>query len=431
VSRSSSGRDDGKTARPHAEVKIALVSGNARVVGGIETYLRTVVPALRARGHRLAMFHETADPEDRPWITEDPGIPRFCAGTLGAGDWLACMREWAPDIVFNHGLGDIRLEGSAGRIAPEVYFAHGYFGTCISGAKVHRWPAPAPCSRRFGAACLGLYLPRRCGGLSPATMWREYRNSAERLTAIRRCRALVVTSGHMAEEYRRHGLGDRVQIVHLPVLPPSAGAGDLPLEPSGAIRLLFMGRMESLKGGRLLLDALPMVRAQSGRPVELCMAGDGPDRALWSRRAEEITRHHGGIRCTFAGWVEPMERDRLLRGSHLLVVPSIWPEPFGQVGLEAGHFGVPSAAFAVGGIPDWLHDGVNGHLAPADPPTAPGLAGAIGRCLSDPVSYAGLRTGARKVAGLFTLDRHLVGLERAFAAARVRTSAAPSPSEDA
>ena len=82
-------------------------------------------------------------------------------------------------------------------------------------------------------------------------------------------------------------------------------------------------------------------------PLDLCMAGDGPDRIRWSRRAEEITRRHEGVRCTFTGWVEPMERDRLLRDSHLLVVPSIWPEPFGQVGLEAGHLGVPSVAFRV------------------------------------------------------------------------------------
>ena len=411
-------------------MKIALVSGNARIVGGIETYLRTLVPALRARGHRLAMFHETAAPADRPWISEDPEIPRCCAETLGAEGWLARMREWAPDIVFNHGLAHIGLEGRAGQIAPEVYFAHAYFGTCISGAKVHRWPETSPCSRRFGAACLALYLPRRCGGLSPATLWRGYQSSAERLTAIRRCRALVVASAHMADEYRRHGLGDRVRTVHLPVLPPLSGAGDGPLSPAGPVHLLFMGRMQSLKGGGLLLDALPMVRSGSGRPVDLCMAGDGPDRVRWSRRAEEIMRRHEGVRCTFSGWVEPIERDRLLRDSHLLVVPSIWPEPFGQVGLEAGHFGVPSVAFRVGGIPDWLHEGVNGHLAPADPPTASGLAGAIGRCLADPAAYAELRAGARRMAGLFTLDRHLDELEASFAVALRRDDAAGMRSDE-
>ena len=53
-----------------------------------------------------------------------------------------------------------------------------------------------------------------------------------------------------------------------------------------------------------------------------------------------------------------------MKASRLLVVPSVWPEPFGSVGMAAARCGVPAAAFAVGGIPQWLHDGVNGHLAP-------------------------------------------------------------------
>ena len=65
----------------------------------------------------------------------------------------------------------------------------------------------------------------------------------------------------------------------------------------------------------------------------------------------------------------------------LLVVPSLWPEPFGLVGLEAARHRLPVAAFAVGGIPDWLRPGVNGYLAPGDPPTPGGLADAIIACL--------------------------------------------------
>ena len=70
-----------------------------------------------------------------------------------------------------------------------------------------------------------------------------------------------------------------------------------------------------------------------------------------------------------------------MRESRLLVVPSVWPEPFGSVGMAAARYGVPAAAFAVGGIPQWLHDGVNGHLASATPPTSASLADAVIRCL--------------------------------------------------
>jgi glycosyltransferase involved in cell wall biosynthesis len=81
------------------------------------------------------------------------------------------------------------------------------------------------------------------------------------------------------------------------------------------------------------------------------------------------------------------------------VVPSLWPEPFGLVGLEAARLSVPAVAFDVGGVTEWLKDGVNGFLAPGDPPTAQGLAGAIARCFSAPGQMATLRAGARAVAG--------------------------------
>ena len=93
--------------------------------------------------------------------------------------------------------------------------------------------------------------------------------------------------------------------------------------------------------------------------------------------------------------------------SRLLVVPSVWPEPFGSVGMAAARYGVPAAAFAVGGIPQWLHDGVNGHLSPGTPPTADGLADAIVRCLSDPRHYEALSRAARRMAAAFTMERHL------------------------
>ncbi len=102
--------------------------------------------------------------------------------------------------------------------------------------------------------------------------------------------------------------------------------------------------------------------------------------------------------------------DRLMRESDLLVVPSTWPEPFGLAGPEAGLRGLPAVAFAVGGIPEWLRDGVNGRLAPADPPSATGLARAIVDCLRDPAELERLRRGAREAAAGFSVDAHVAAL---------------------
>ena len=49
-------------------------------------------------------------------------------------------------------------------------------------------------------------------------------------------------------------------------------------------------------------------------------------------------------------------------GAVLVAVPSLWPEPFGLVGLDAAALGRPAIAFDVGGIGEWLTDGVNGKL---------------------------------------------------------------------
>ena len=90
-----------------------------------------------------------------------------------------------------------------------------------------------------------------------------------------------------------------------------------------------------------------------------------------------------------------------------MVVPSIWPEPFGQVGIEAGFYGMPVVGFDVGGISDWLREGVNGFLAPGDPPRSGELARAVLRCTGDAHQYGNLSAGARSVASEYASDAHL------------------------
>jgi glycosyltransferase involved in cell wall biosynthesis len=204
----------------------------------------------------------------------------------------------------------------------------------------------------------------------------------------------------------RHGLEARV--IAFPAKPrPRERAHEL----SETWRLLFVGRMEHLKGGLHLLDALPHVAKAAGRPVALTLAGDGSERSRWEARARTVMAQTPSVTIEFAGWVEQDAADQLLSQADLLVVPSLWPEPFGLVGPEAAQQGVPAAAFDVGGISQWLKAGVSGHLAPGNPPTPAGLAAAIGRCLADPDHYASLTRGALEVSSQFTMDRHLTELE--------------------
>ncbi len=107
-----------------------------------------------------------------------------------------------------------------------MFFAHDYYGTCISGAKTFKNPTITPCSRTFGLPCRIQDFPRRCGGLSPVTMLREFRRQADRLELLQRYRA-IVTSTRMRDEYLRHGFAESrvIKLQYSPNTHVHASAG--------------------------------------------------------------------------------------------------------------------------------------------------------------------------------------------------------------
>lgn len=211
----------------------------------------------------------------------------------------------------------------------------------------------------------------------------------------------------MADEYRRHGVPtDRLYVN--PLFAP-AGPPREPADRSDGRTVLFVGRMTHLKGGDLLVRAAAAAGRSRSVPPRLVMAGDGPQRPTWQRLAVRL-----GVEATFPGWIEGTELDRLYAAATVLAVPSVWPEPFGLVGLEAARHGVPAIAFDVGGIREWLTDGVNGLLVPGSPPRPDGFAAALSQLLSDPILRDRLQAGARKRATELTAERHVDVMETVF-----------------
>ena len=395
-------------------MRVAVVTQSLDRVGGVETYLDAVLPALAAR-HDVSLCVANAQVSNRGAIRLPRHVELLEIGRAG-GDDIQALRSWAPDLVFAHGLEDAALERAALDSAPAIAVQHTYHGTCISSAKTMTWPVIEPCEREFGPACMALYFPRRCGGSSPLTMGSLYRVQAMRLATLKNAAAVVTLSRHMANEMARNGVRpDRVHVV-----PPfvSPGSQSLCLAPRVAdetrCRLLYLGRLERLKGVDGLLNALGPVSTQLERPVHLTIAGDGGERASLEDLASGIRRNHPAVSIEFAGWQDETGRARLLAGADALVVPSIWPEPFGLVGLEAAAAGLPAIAFRVGGIPEWLHDGENGCLAALTDDRAAALADAIVRCVRPAARLRQLRDGARRSASRWRLDEHVRMLEHVF-----------------
>jgi glycosyltransferase involved in cell wall biosynthesis len=388
-------------------MRILIATSHRNLVGGAEKYLQNILPRLAERGHQLALLYEYRfDPENERIDPLELGIPSLGIQETGVDAGLRFVRDWNPDVVYSQGLDDAALQSALLNECRTVFYAHNYVGTCASGEKCHALPTPQPCDRKFGPMCLFLYYPRRCGGLNPTTMWKMYQRSAERNAQLPRFAALLVASDHMRREYERHGV--RSEKIHLAPLPNPHEGAELTGSAKVASRshLLFMGRLTKLKGTGRLLEAIPLAEKRLGRTLQLTIAGDGPER----RRLEEMARQRE-IQAQFTGWVGSSQKLGLIQQADLLAVPSLCPEPFGLVGIEAGAYGIPAVAFDVGGISDWLIPGLSGELAPGNPPTAEGLADAITSALSDPSHYANLCRGAREIAARFTLAAHISKLE--------------------
>jgi glycosyltransferase involved in cell wall biosynthesis len=390
-------------------MRILIANDAAAGGGGVESYLAAIIPALAARGHRLAFLHHSPRSEQGPTRLAHAGMPDISVGDDGMDAAVGSVREWGPDVCFSHNMRELDVEEQLTSRWPVVKMMHGYFGTCISGQKAHTFPGVVPCSRTFGAPCLALYLPRRCGQLRPLKMMPQYRWASRQRALLDRYAHVVVASGHMADEYARHGVAAG-RLTTAPLFPTDgdpAAPRSLPAETT----VVFAGRMTRIKGGAVLVRAVAKAGRLVKTPVRLVFAGDGPAMSHWQDLASRA-----GVSATFTGWLTGLERTALLRSASLVAVPSLWPEPFGLVGLEAASHGVPAVAFDVGGIREWLQDDVGGRIV-----REVGDADALGRTIalmcSTPGELARLGEGARRAALALGIDRHLDVLERVFSRA--------------
>jgi glycogen(starch) synthase len=112
--------------------------------------------------------------------------------------------------------------------------------------------------------------------------------------------------------------------------------------------LAFLGRLVSDKGCGLLLDAMAGLAPQGLRP-RLLVIGQGPEAEKLRGQARALGLDE---RIEFAG---PLAGDALvqrLNEARILVVPSLWNEPFGIVALEGIACGLAVVGSGGGGLPE-------------------------------------------------------------------------------
>lgn len=182
-----------------------------------------------------------------------------------------------------------------------------------------------------------------------------------------------------------------------------------PFEPSEFTRsqtgardkdIVFLGRLVSDKGCDLALRALALLR-QEGIMPSFTVIGDGPEMPALKQLTAEL-----GLtgQVDFAGTIRE-GRGKIVARHKIMVVPSIWEEPFGVVALEGIAAGCAVVASQSGGLSEAV--GSCGILFPNRDVAA--LASALKRLLAD----SSLRD--RLIAGR---DRHLEHFQPHFVAKR-------------
>ncbi|MEP6502278.1 MAG: glycosyltransferase family 4 protein, partial [Betaproteobacteria bacterium] len=169
-------------------------------------------------------------------------------------------------------------------------------------------------------------------------------------TAARLKRAVLARATHIAIS--------RAIAQSLPVastIVPNPYADDVFARDERAARpddLVFVGRLVSDKGVDRLVEALRLL-ADRGVRAGLTLVGDGPEvQAL--RQQAGAAGLADSIR--FVGWQVGAELVATLNRHRVLVVPSVWEEPFGVVVLEGLACGCVPLVTRSGGLPDDLGD---------------------------------------------------------------------------
>lgn len=375
-----------------------LATLGGRDAGGMNVYVRELSRHIAHLGLPVDIFTRRTDPRTPETIDLLPGV-RVVAVTAGPPEPLEKNRlfHYLPDFAIEAALYSLR-QGVRYDVAHAHYWLSGWAAHLLS----RYWETPFV--QMFHTTA------HMKNAVSPAQLREsELRTRIERRLVHLADSIIAANPDERADLiWRQHTPADKVCTVppgvDLDLFAPRDRAQcrrelELPLNDKV---VLFVGRIDPIKGIDTLLDAAARLAATGSRPCFVFIGGDLDDEGNPTSPLADVVREANDRKVAgsfrFVG-SQPQNRLPVFYGAaDVVAVPSRY-ESFGLVAIEAMACGTPVVASRVGGLRFTIEEGANGLLVPHD--DAASLAAAIRRVLTDDRLRARMSTGARETARRF------------------------------
>ncbi|HVD01100.1 MAG TPA: glycosyltransferase [Candidatus Dormibacteraeota bacterium] len=347
--------------------------------GGMNVYIREIAAAFSRCGIATDVFTLRAG-------ADDPEIERFAP--LSRVIYLPVGHDHADKYELEHHVEEfaqlILAFQEADQVDYQLVYSHYWLSGMVAGVLRERLCAPWA----HTAHTLALVKNRH---LAPgATPEPAARVLAERAIAQSANLLIASTSAEADDLARLYGTDpDRIAVV-----APGIDLGTFsPMRKADAKRkvgypgerlLLFVGRLERLKGVETILRAFPLAADRRHQDVRLLILGEDSHEGGESEkeRLRELAGELGiAAQVDFLGSVAHHELPYFYGAAEACLMPS-YTESFGLVGLEAQACGCAVVASNVAGLASVVRDGVTGYLV--DGHEAAEWADRLGRILDDP-----------------------------------------------
>ncbi len=322
-----------RTATPSRPLRIVMVGWEwpPNHSGGLGVHSFEIAKELTRLGHRITFLTPftgpftpvdgvafrfpgqatPAGPADYPpayWSGGTPNSP-FSNATDGYNAWIASLTDLGPvDVVHVHDwFGTYGARALAERLGvPLVMTVH---STEYDRSLGHPWDH---------------ILAREQAGIDAAVR-------------------VIAVSRHLRQQLidRYHADPAKVRVVYNAVRPSARLER---IAPTKRV-VLYVGRLAAMKGVDTFLRAAALVATQFP-DVLFVIAGEGPE---YPRLVQLAAGLGIGEQVMFLGKVSEEEREVLLQGSSVFVLPSV-VEPFGIAALEAMAAGVPTILSKTSGV---------------------------------------------------------------------------------